>query len=85
VGGPPQVLAAQASGTRDPLYWLSRDTHRPHAPTWGFKSERLRHRLAGENVFDWLALRMVERLPEDQREAMWLKWQEAIRPKLVKP
>jgi len=54
-------------------------------------SQRMRDRLTakqvaidGESIFDLLAARMIENLPPDQREALWLSW-ERYRdgPKLV--
>ena len=54
-------------------------------------SERLRNRLtaeqgsmSGEGIFDWLAWRMIENLPEDEREAFWLDWRQSKRPKVIR-
>jgi hypothetical protein len=50
-------------------------------PNKGNVSKRLYDRLTtkqatikGDAIFDWLAMRMIEHLPEDERERAWLLW-----------
>ena len=30
--------------------------------------------MTGEGIFDWLAMGLIQNMPPDQREALWLLW-----------